>query len=163
MSSNNHIDVAVAIIHYHQQYLLGFRHAKQHQGNRYEFVGGKVEATETPLQALIREVAEEVGLQLFSAAKSTSSQLDGNMSESEPALINQMGQITHCYQDKNHGDKTVCLHVYRVGLSTAQYESLQNKPQGEEGQPLRWVARQALIDGHYPLPDANEIILDWLR
>ncbi|MFP6813955.1 MAG: hypothetical protein VB956_11675 [Moraxella sp.] len=35
------VNVAVAVIHFNNQYLLGFRHASQHQGNRYEFVGGK--------------------------------------------------------------------------------------------------------------------------
>ena len=33
------VNVAVAVIHYKDQYLLGFRAASQHQGNRYEFVG----------------------------------------------------------------------------------------------------------------------------
>ena len=48
------VNVAVAVIHFNNQYLLGFRHASQHQGNRYEFVGGKIEPNETPTQGLIR-------------------------------------------------------------------------------------------------------------
>ncbi|MGP4848840.1 NUDIX domain-containing protein, partial [Marinobacter sp. 1Y8] len=52
----NIVNVAVAVIHYKDQYLLGFRDATQHQGNRYEFVGGKIEANESAAQALIREV-----------------------------------------------------------------------------------------------------------
>ena len=60
------VNVAVAVIHYKNQYLLGFRDATQHQGNRYEFVGGKIEANESAAQALIREVAEETGILLDS-------------------------------------------------------------------------------------------------
>ncbi|MFP3355172.1 hypothetical protein R0K04_27895, partial [Pseudoalteromonas sp. SIMBA_153] len=33
------VNVAIAVIHYKDQYLLGFRDVTQHQGNRYEFVG----------------------------------------------------------------------------------------------------------------------------
>ena len=58
------VNVAVAVIHFNNQYLLGFRHASQHQGNRYEFVGGKIEPNETPKQGLIREVVEEIGCDL---------------------------------------------------------------------------------------------------
>ena len=36
------VNVAVAVIHFNNQYLLGFRQSSQHQGNRYEFVGEKL-------------------------------------------------------------------------------------------------------------------------
>ena len=45
------VNVAVAVIYHENQYLLGFRDASQHQGNRYEFVGGKIEDDETAKQA----------------------------------------------------------------------------------------------------------------
>ena len=51
------VNVAVAVIHYKDSYLLGFRDVAQHQGNRYEFVGGKIETNESTEQALTREVA----------------------------------------------------------------------------------------------------------
>ena len=38
------VNVAVAVIYHDNHYLLGFRDASQHQGNRYEFVGGKIES-----------------------------------------------------------------------------------------------------------------------
>ena len=136
------VDVAVAVIHYRNEYLLGFRQAQQHQGARYEFIGGKVERCELPLQALIREVAEEVGVSI------------------DTALINPMGQITHCYQQDQQNSKTVRLHVYRVGLTDVQFQYLQHKRQGEEGQPLCWVTHHALISGEYLLPEANKTILD---
>ena len=58
------VKVAVAVIYYKEQYLLGFRSIAQHQGNRYEFVGGKIEADETTSAALIREVSEEIGIDI---------------------------------------------------------------------------------------------------
>ena len=38
--------------------------AKQHQGNKYEFPGGKVEQGELPVEACRREVIEEVGIDI---------------------------------------------------------------------------------------------------
>lgn len=69
------VNVAVAVIHFNNQYLLGFRHASQHQGNRYEFVGGKIEPDETPTQGLIREVHEEIGLDI---AQNTAVKMGGD-------------------------------------------------------------------------------------
>ncbi|THK40292.1 8-oxo-dGTP diphosphatase MutT [Methylophaga sp. SB9B] len=62
------LQVAVAIIfNAEQQVLIARRHAHQHQGDRWEFPGGKREANETPFQALQREIEEEVGLQVHQA------------------------------------------------------------------------------------------------
>ncbi|PSU64318.1 8-oxo-dGTP diphosphatase MutT [Photobacterium phosphoreum] len=40
------------------------RHANAHQGGLWEFAGGKVETNETAEQAVIRELDEEVGIQV---------------------------------------------------------------------------------------------------
>lgn len=58
------IDVAIAILLHQNNVLVGWREAKQHQGNKYEFPGGKVEEGETPLAACRREIYEEVGIGL---------------------------------------------------------------------------------------------------
>lgn len=133
------IDVAVAVIHYHDYYLLAYRNRYQHQGDRYEFVGGKVEAGEFAPSALIREVQEEVGLLL-----------------SHDQLI-KLGRIRHDY-----GDKEVRLHIYKVTLTTAQYQQLSHCETGKEGQALRWVNKSDLTAAAFPLPDANRPILAWL-
>lgn len=133
------VNVAVAVIHFNKQYLLGFRHANQHQGNRYEFVGGKIEPNETPTQGLIREVHEEIGLNI---AQDTAV---------------KMGVIRHDY-----ADKTVALHVFKIPMSQAQFDGLQ-QGKGKEGQAVTWVPQSDLLANQYPLPDANARILEWLK
>ena len=136
----NIVNVAVAVIHYKDQYLLGFRDATQHQGNRYEFVGGKIEADESVAQALIREVAEETGILL------------------DNSTIVKLGRLHHDY-----GDKQVSLQVYKIELTAEQYEHHKHREQGLEGQALTWVSKSQLLAGEYHLPAANKTILEWLE
>ncbi|PIE47451.1 MAG: hypothetical protein CSA42_03355 [Gammaproteobacteria bacterium] len=131
--------VAIGVLYYQNLYLLGYRSANQHQGNKYEFVGGKIEANETAKQALIREVAEEVGL---------------DVSDSQ---IDKLGIITHEY-----ATKTVKLHVFHVQIDDVQYSQFSNIEVGQEQQPVYWVSKANLMAGDYPLPDANKQILQWL-
>lgn len=56
--------VAVALIDSRQRVLMQRRPLGKAHGGLWEFPGGKVEATETLAQALIREVSEELGLVL---------------------------------------------------------------------------------------------------
>ncbi|WP_043969747.1 MULTISPECIES: thiamine phosphate synthase [Acinetobacter] len=58
------VDVAIAILLHKSKVLVGWRQANQHQGNKHEFPGGKVELGETPEQACRREIFEEVGIGL---------------------------------------------------------------------------------------------------
>ncbi len=54
--------VAAAIRDDTGRILIARRHPHQHQGNRWEFPGGKVQAGETPDEALSRELSEELGI-----------------------------------------------------------------------------------------------------
>ncbi|MCH7336788.1 thiamine phosphate synthase [Acinetobacter sp. NIPH 2699] len=60
--SKNTVNVAIAILLHKSKVLVGWRQASQHQGNKHEFPGGKVEQGETPEQACRREIYEEVGI-----------------------------------------------------------------------------------------------------
>tara|TARA_B110001452_G_scaffold49016_1_gene37432 strand:+ start:434 stop:829 length:396 start_codon:yes stop_codon:yes gene_type:complete len=84
------VNVAVAVIvNPQQQILLALRHQHLHQGGKWEFPGGKIEAGETVQQAIIREIYEEVSL---------------NIQSTVPMMM-----LEHDY-----GDKLVYLHVHWV-------------------------------------------------
>ncbi len=99
MSSLNHsphqspqtkiVDVAVGLIVKDGQALLAKRAEHQHQGGRFEFPGGKVEAGEQVTTALARELHEELGIDI-----------------QDPQFVQR---LTYHYPEK-----TVCLHVYRI-------------------------------------------------
>ncbi|CND11345.1 pyrimidine (deoxy)nucleoside triphosphate diphosphatase [Yersinia pseudotuberculosis] len=57
------IDVVAAIIERDGKILLAQRDGQSDQAGLWEFPGGKVEAGETQPQALIRELAEELGIE----------------------------------------------------------------------------------------------------
>lgn len=60
--------VAIAVIVDEQgRVLITQRPLNAQAGGLWEFPGGKVEQDESPLQALVREIKEEVGLEIVSA------------------------------------------------------------------------------------------------
>ncbi|RUO23535.1 8-oxo-dGTP diphosphatase MutT [Aliidiomarina iranensis] len=63
--TKKHVHVAVAVVlNRAEQVLVSKRAAHQHQGGLWEFPGGKVEAGETVLAALDRELHEELNLRV---------------------------------------------------------------------------------------------------
>lgn len=59
--------VAGIICNAQQEILVALRPKHALQGNLWEFPGGKIEPSETPLLALRRELEEEIGIQLLEA------------------------------------------------------------------------------------------------
>lgn len=58
------LHVAVGVILRQQQVLLALRHASQHQGDKWEFPGGKLEQGEVVDVALKRELHEELAIEV---------------------------------------------------------------------------------------------------
>ena len=128
-----HVAVGV-IINQKDQILLSRRSADQHQGNKWEFPGGKVEENENSQQALLREIKEELGIEVQSAR--------------------QITDIIHIYEaDDPKDSKKVLLDVYEV-------REWVGEPEGLEGQPTRWVEREELTQLEFPA--ANKKIIDIL-
>lgn len=65
------IEVSAGIVCRDDKLLLAKRHFHQHQGDRWEFPGGKLEDGETAFRALQREMKEEVDLAILAADKFT--------------------------------------------------------------------------------------------
>lgn len=137
------VQVAVAVIKYEQagvaKYLLATRHAHQHQGGKLEFVGGKIEPNESAKSALIREVREELGLDICQN------------------LITKMGKIHHDY-----ADKSVCLHIYQVLLNDVQYLDFKDKKVGLDAQAIGFYDLAFILSHKACFPSANAPILTWL-
>ena len=60
----NRIEVSAALIFREGKLLITQRHAKSHLGGLWEFPGGKREAAETFEQCLVREIREELGIEI---------------------------------------------------------------------------------------------------
>ncbi len=98
------VHVAVGVILDAQRNILITRRAPDaHQGDLWEFPGGKVEASESLAEALARELLEELGITV------------GRTS----ALL----QVRHDY-----GDKTVLLDVHVVWEFSGEPRPLEDQP-----------------------------------
>ncbi len=112
--------MAVAVIRRHNRVLIARRPDHVHQGGLLEFPGGKVEVGESVQLALIREIAEETGLEV-----------------PEQSLWPLIG-IRHDY-----GDKKVFLDVWGT-------DNVLGEPEGREGQMVNWCAIGHLRDQDFP-------------
>jgi len=64
LKTKNCVEVSAALIFQNGKLLITQRHAGAHLGGRWEFPGGKREAGETFEQCLVREIREELGVEI---------------------------------------------------------------------------------------------------
>lgn len=95
--------VAAVIVGDDGRILISRRHDHLHQGGLWEFPGGKQEPGETPLEALRRELHEELGIELLAA---------------RPLI-----RVHHDY-----GDRAVLLDVWRVEAFTGVAHGREGQP-----------------------------------
>lgn len=97
------IHVAVGVLVREQQVFIARRAGHQHQGGKWEFPGGKVEAGETVFAALQREFMEEVGIMVQQA---------------QPWFV-----LEYAYPDKH-----VTLDMWRITESQGLGQGLEGQP-----------------------------------
>ncbi len=109
------IDVAAGILEdEHGRVLIARRDQASHAGGAWEFPGGKLNPGEAPIDALRRELAEEIGIAVRACEHI----------------------MTYAHE---YAERVVTLHVFRV-------TDWAGEPAGLEGQPLRWLRVDRLID-----------------
>lgn len=125
---------AVALIDVDGRILLTQRPEGKSMAGLWEFPGGKVEPGETPENALIRELEEELGIDTWASC------------------LAPLTFASHSYPD---------FHLLMPLFACRRW---QGAPQGREGQALKWVRPDALRDYPMPPADIPliPILRDWL-
>jgi len=97
-----HVAVGV-IVNSNNEILISKRSSDVHQANRWEFPGGKIELNEEPGHALVRELKEELGIDV--------------------RQYHFLKKIRYDY-----GDKLVCLHTFLVDEFSGQPAGIEGQP-----------------------------------
>ncbi len=126
--------VAVALIDPEGRVLLAQRPAGKSLAGLWEFPGGKVEPFETPEQALIRELKEEIGIDTWSSC------------------LAPLAFASHSYET---------FHLLMPLFACRRWTGI---PTPREGQTLAWVRPEKLKDYPMPAADLPliPILRDWL-
>lgn len=125
---------AVALIDADGRVLLAQRPEGKAMAGLWEFPGGKVEPGETPEQALIRELEEELGINTWQSC------------------LAPLTFASHAYDD---------FHLLMPLFACRKWEGI---PQAREGQTLKWVQKKDLRNFPMPAADIPliPILMDWL-
>lgn len=114
---------AVALVDVDGRVLIARRPPGKAMAGLWEFPGGKVQDGETPEQALVRELAEELGI------------------DTRESCLAPLSFASHRYDDFH---LLMPLYVCRIW---------QGQPQAREGQTLKWVRARQLRDYPMPPAD----------
>jgi 8-oxo-dGTP diphosphatase len=125
---------AVALIDPDGRVLLAQRPEGKSMAGLWEFPGGKVETGETPEEALIRELHEELGIDTWSSC------------------LAPLTFASHAYDD---------FHLLMPLFACRRWNGT---PHSKEGQALKWVKAQDLKNFSMPPADIPliPILRDWL-
>ena len=115
--------VAVALVDADDRVLIAQRPEGKQMAGLWEFPGGKLEAGERPEDALIRELREELGIEV------------------KPACLAPLTFASHAYAD---------FHLLMPLFVCRRWEGFV---QSREGQSLKWVRAKALRDYPMPPAD----------
>ena len=113
--------------------LLAERPSKKHLEGLYEFPGGKVERNESPEEALVREIKEEIGVDVL---------VDD---------LTPLAFASHAYEEKG-------FHLLMPLFACTKWKGV---PEGRENQRLVWATREELET--YEMPPADYPLLPALR
>ena len=113
--AKKHLDVIAAMIEKDGKVLLCQRRIGDHFGGLWEFPGGKLETGEAPEAALVREIGEELHVEIVLGAR-----------------------LTDAFHD--YGKFAITLTPFRATLRDAAAE-----PQAAEHAALRWCAPEELL------------------
>lgn len=150
MNMNKVVHVAVGVItkdniEGDRQYFLTKRLKEAHQGDKWEFPGGKVESNETVAQALSRELSEEVAIDVLSCQP---------LIKIEHTYLGEKGGEKGSKAGSKNADKSVILEVFVV-------DNFVGEPSAQEGQGEGWFTLIELR--HLDFPDANKEIIAKLK
>jgi len=127
--------VAVALINPEGRVLLAQRPEGKAMAGLWEFPGGKIEAGETPEQALVREIEEELSIRL------------------EESDLQPIQFASHTYES------------FHLLMPLYICTSWEGEPRGCEGQALEWAEIDCLFDYAAPEADLPlfQALKDWRR
>ena len=125
---------AVALIDRDGRVLIAQRPEGKSMAGLWEFPGGKIEGGETPEQALIRELYEELGIETWSSC------------------LAPLTFASHRYNE---------FHLLMPLFVCRKWDGV---PKSKEGQSLKWVRVNKLKDFPMPAADIPliAILRDWL-
>lgn len=115
--------VACALVDADRRVLIAQRPAEKSMGGLWEFPGGKVEPDETPEQAIIRELAEELGV------------------DTKVACLAPLSFASYGYE------------TFHLLMPLYVCRKWQGTPHPHEHQALKWIRPQRLRDYDMPPAD----------
>lgn len=118
--------VALALQDGMGRWLMHLRAENKQHGGLWEFPGGKVEPGETPVNALIREIQEELGISLDSGTLSPAGFAQSNPEPGAKQIVIML--YTSQPWDRRHPAQPRCLEGGSVGWFTPDKIELLEKP-----------------------------------